>query len=117
MKLQTYITPRKDGTINVVGDDGQKYVFTADTDGALTCDVHCESTIARLLASGDFEPVNADDFDKAIELSKVGAGQDEFDIDPDDIDGEFSEEVAPGGMPVEANTPPVARKAKQKKTD
>lgn len=115
MKLQTYIQPRRDGVVNLVGEDGQKYVFKPDTDGVLVCDVTCEATIARLLASGNFEPVNADDFDKAIELSKSVASQDEHDIDPDDLDDDFTEEVSPGGLPVEANTPPGAKNARKLK--
>jgi hypothetical protein len=115
MKLQTYIQPRRDGTVTAVGEDGRKHVFTAALDGALVCDVACEATIARLLASGNFEPVDADDFDKAIALAKA-APHDEHDVDPDDLDDDFSEEVSPGGIPVEANTAPVHRRAGRQKS-
>ena len=115
MKLQTYIQPRRDGSVNVVGEDGKNYSFKADTDGALVCDVTCEATIARLLASGNCEPVDADDFDKAIELSKSVSAQDDHDIDPDDLDDDFTEEVSPGGMPIEAGTPPAPKRSTKPK--
>lgn len=113
MKLQTFIKPRADGTVKVFGEDSQKYTFTADADGALVCDVVCEATAARLLASGNFEPVDAADFDKAIALSMAAAPQDD---DAEEADDDFTEEVVPGGLPVESNTPPVARKARKSKT-
>lgn len=113
MKLQTFIKPRTDGTVIVVGEDSQKYVFKADADGGLICDVTDEATVARLLAIGTFEPVDADDFDKAIELSKAAADLAGQDAD-DEGDDDFTEEVSPGGLPVEANTPPIARKKKAK---
>lgn len=119
MKLQTYIQPRLDGTVIVVGEDSQEYHFKADADGALTCDVTCEATVSRLLAGGYFEPVDADDYDKAIELSKAGTEKAEQEGEAGnegEEEGDFTEEAIPGGLPVEANTPPVpAKKASAKK--
>jgi hypothetical protein len=121
MKLQTYIQPRLDGTVIVVGEDGQEHIFKADAEayGALSCDVTCDATASRLLAGGNFEPVDASDYEKAIALSKAGAeksAQESGDEDEDDAD--FSEEINPGGLPIEANTPPApAKKSAAKKKD
>ena len=113
MKLQTFIKPRRNGVVNVMGQDGQTYTFSdLDADGALVCDVACEATVARLLASGDFEPCNEDDIQRAIDLSIAGTLQSDADDadkqgDPDDeAFGDDDDEVSPGALPIEANTPP-----------
>jgi hypothetical protein len=108
MKLRTMIPPRRTGVVNITGDDGQLYVFKADADGDLVCEVPHEPTVKRLLAQGYCEPFSEDDFEAAIALVKV-----EPELDPADPDSEpddFSEELAPGGLPIESNTPPVRRK-------
>lgn len=108
MKLQTTITPRRDGTVRVVGEDGQKYDFKADADGALVCDVKDDATVSKLLAQGDFEPVDEEDFGKALELTRKAApaadGEDDGEGDDGDDDGD---EGSSGGMPVESHTPPA----------
>ncbi len=113
MKLQTSILPRRDGTVLITGEDGEKYVFKADADGAMVCDVPDDTTVSKLLAIGDFEPYNAEDFDKAIELAQksipVGGtdADDGLDDGDDGDDGNDGDEVVNGGLPVEAKTPPA----------
>lgn len=123
MKLQTSIPPRRDGTLNVTGLDGQTYAFAKGEDGELVGDVTDEATVAHLLAGGMFFPADPADFDAALELTKVpGDGDDEQDgenqasgDDQGDEDGD-DEQGDMNAMPVEAATPPAskrnARKAK-----
>lgn len=122
MKLQTSIPPRRDGTLNVTGLDGQTYAFAKGEDGELVGDVTDEATVAHLLAGGMFFPADPADFDAALELTKVpgdddeqdgegqASGDDQGDEDGDDEQGDMN------AMPVEAATPPApkrnARKAK-----
>lgn len=109
MKIQTSIKPRRDGTVSVAGDDGQNYKFVADADGALVCDITHEPTVARLLSIGDFEPVDAADFERAIALTQQLDEQDEDGDDEDDAE----EEANPDAMPEEANTPPARRRGRK----
>lgn len=102
MKLQTNIPPRRDGTVTVLGQDRQTYVFAADDDGLLTGDVADEATIAALLATGNFWPADESDAEQALTLVKQAQAADEPDEDDDD-------EEAEGGLPVEANTAPKRR--------
>jgi hypothetical protein len=119
MKLQTSIRPRRDGTVVVSGEDGQKHAFKMDETGVLVCDVPDEATVARLLAIGEFEPVDPADYEQAMALSESAwnAGlanrADGADAagDDDGPDDDFTEEVVPGGLPLEANTPPAPPKA------
>ena len=109
MKLQTSIKPRRDGTVRATGVDGKTvYVFAPDEVGELVADVDCEQTVAMLLGTGQFEPVDPADFDKAGELVKPHE-EDEDEVDDDEDDGDMN------AMPVEANTPP-ARKGRGRKT-
>lgn len=101
MKLQTSIKPRRDGTVTVLGQDRQTYVFAADDEGLLSADVADEATVAALLATGHFWPADADDAQQALALVKQAQGDDE-DEDEDDDEPE-------GGLPVEANTAPKRR--------
>jgi hypothetical protein len=124
MKLQTSIAPRLDGTV-IVQQDGKRHVFKDGGNGFLTCDVDHEPTVARLLASGNFEPVDDADYLAAAKLSEAaaltaalaanasgsGSGNSE-----DGDDDEFSEELTPGGLPLEANNQPVAKAPKNPKT-
>ena len=101
MKLQTNIPPRRDGTVTVLSQDRQTYVFAADDEGLLSADVADEETVAALLATGHFWPADADDAEQALALVKQAQGDDE--------DDEDDEDEPEGGLPVEANTPPKRR--------
>ena len=101
MKLQTNIPPRRDGTVTVLGQDRQTYVFAAYDEGLLSADVADEATVAALLATGHFWPADADDAEQALALVKQAQGDDE--------DDEDDEDEPEGGLPVEANTPPKRR--------
>lgn len=104
MKLQTSIKPRRDGTVTVLGQDRQAYVFVADDDGLLTGDVADQATVAHLLATGNFWPADEADQEQALALVKEAekAAQAE--------EGEDDDEDEPlDGLPVEANTPPKRR--------
>ena len=105
MKLQTSIIPRRDGTVRVLGDDGETYVFTADEGGVLTAEIPHEPTVARLLLLGTFMPFDEADFEHAGELAAQAEGTDE-DADQDDDD---DDEVGLNALPVEANTPPAPK--------
>ena len=108
MKLQTNIPPRRDGTVTVLGQDRQTYVFAADDEGLLSADVADEATVAALLATGHFWPADADDAQQALALVKRAQGDDE---DEDD------EEEPQDGLPVEANTPPKRRGGRPRKAE
>lgn len=101
MKLQTNIPPRRDGTVTVLGQDRQTYVFAADDEGLLSADVADEATVAALLATGHFWPADADDAEQALALVKQAQGDDD---DEDDDDDEPED-----ALPVEANTAPKRR--------
>lgn len=105
MKLQTNIPPRRDGTVTVLGQDRQTYVFAADDEGLLSADVADEATVAALLATGHFWPADADDAQQALALVKQAQGDDEDEDDEDEPEG---------GLPVEANTPPKRRSRPRK---
>jgi hypothetical protein len=110
MKLQTAIKPRRDGTINVLGQDRQTYVFAADDDGLLTGDVADEATVAMLINTGNFWPASENDAQKALEIVKANQEPDE--------DGDEDEDDEPAdAMPLEANTPPKARKPRARKAE
>ena len=98
MKLQTSIKPRKDGRVLATGANGKTYIFASDDNGDLVGDVEHEPTIAMLLRTELFTPVDDGDFAAAIELTAEVPDPDE--LDPDD-------ESDPDALPVEANTPPA----------
>ncbi len=106
MKLQTMIKPRREGAVRVKGIDGVDYVFTADAEGDLVCDVADEATVKHLLATNNFGPVEAQDMDAALRLTAKPAADDSKDDDNNDDD-----ELPLGGLPVEAATPPKAKTA------
>lgn len=108
MKLQTNIPPRRDGTVTVLGQDRQTYVFAADDEGLLSADVADEATVAALLATGHFWPADADDAQQALALVKQAQGDDEDEDDEDEPEG---------GLPVEANTPPKRRGGRPRKAE
>lgn len=110
MKLHTSIPPRRDGTVKVTGQDRQTYVFEADADGELSCDVADEATLAWMLATGNFYPANPDDAERALGLVKAATAA----VEPDDAD-DFDDEAVPDALPVEAETPPSPKRARKVK--
>lgn len=109
MKLQTSIKPRRDGTVTVLGQDRQTYVFAAGPDGELTADVADEATVAHLLATGNFWPADEADQEQALLLVKQAQQADEAD-EADDED-----EADDNALPVEAETPPAPRRGRARK--
>ena len=107
MKLQTSIKPRRDGTVSVLGQDRQTYVFAAGPDGELTADVADEATVAHLLATGNFWPADEADQEQALELVKQAQKADEAEEDEDEADD--------NALPVEAETPPAPRRGRARK--
>lgn len=108
MKLQTNIPPRRDGTVTVLGQDRQTYVFAADDEGLLSADVADEATVAALLATGNFWPADESDAELALALVKEAEKTARAEDDEDD------EDEPEGGLPVEANTPPKRRSRPRK---
>lgn len=105
MKLCTDITPRRDGTVRVLGEDGQTYVFEGDP---LECEIAHEPTLKRLLKLGPFFPAAEADEGAAMLLLQEDAA-DEQDQDGDrDLDP-----VDPNAPPVEEKTPPKQTKARK----
>ncbi len=107
MKLHTSIQPRRDGTVKVTGQDSQTYVFEADADGELSCDVNDDATIAWMLGTDNFYPADLADAERAVSLMAVDVDDDDAD---DDTDEDDADEDGAAALPVEANTPPVRRK-------
>ncbi len=54
MKLATRILPRRDGTVRVRGAGDLVFVFRADAQGDLVCEVDDEQLASVLLATGNF---------------------------------------------------------------
>ena len=54
MKLATRILPRRDGTVRVCGAGELVFVFQADAQGDLVCEVDDERLASALLATGNF---------------------------------------------------------------
>lgn len=106
MKLQTSIQPRRDGTVILKGHDGQNYVFAADEEGELTCEVKHEPTVAHALAGGLFYPADAQDVPLASDLVAALDGESAH----DDADDGADDEGSIDSPPIEANTPPARRK-------
>lgn len=105
MKLNTSIAARRDGTVIVTGSDGAKYVFAADADGLMVCDVTDDALVFELLNGGNFFPTNEADFQAAMAIAKervdaMGDGGGEDGPDDDEI-------VVGDGTPVESGTPPA----------
>lgn len=115
MKLQTSISLRRDGTIKLRGLDGAEYVFTADAQGDVVCDVTDDETVVHLLSTRAdfFWPASEADYDEAKRLLGDADLDDELDL-PDDEDDE--PELPPGADPLaEANTPPAVAPGKGKR--
>ncbi len=122
MKLHTSIPPRRDGTVKVTGQDRQTYVFEADANGDLSCDVADEADLAMMLATDNFYPADPEDANRAADLlqqaDKADEGQDAGDSGADGDDSgepedEGDEPVNENAMPVEANTPPAPARARR----
>lgn len=107
MKLQTSIRPRRDGTVTVLGQDRQTYVFAAGPDGELTAEVADQATVAHLLATGNFWPADEADQEQALLLVKQAQQADEAEEDEDEADD--------NALPVEAETPPAPRRGRARK--
>ena len=107
MKLATSIPPRRDGTVIVRDRDGAPHVFVRGESGELECEITDEALAAQLLTGGLFYPANPEDYDAALKLT----GEDRTDDDADDADdADGIEDAGAGGLPIEANTQPVASK-------
>ena len=123
MKLHTSIPPRRDGTVTVTGQDRQPYVFEAGEDGELSCEVTDEATLAWMLATDNFYPASPEDAERAGALVETALAQSNPDHDdgpddgPDDgaDDGADDEAVIATALPVEAKTPPSAKKPRKVK--
>lgn len=108
MKIATNIAPRKDGTVTLQGLDGEAYKFEQDAEsGELVADIEDEATLAHVLATDSFYPVDEADYDAAEAIVSAAAGADESDDETDNED-----EGDPNAPPVESNTPPAAPPAK-----
>lgn len=118
MKLQTSITPRRDGTIKLTGLDGVDYVFKADASNDVVCDIEHGPTIVHLLSTRAdfFWPASEDDYAAAkVLLDDADVDIDEPDDEDDDDDGD-EPKLPPGADPLaEANTPPAVAPGKGKR--
>lgn len=123
MKLQTSITPRRDGTVKLTGLDGAEYVFSADDSGDMVCVVEDSATIKHVLqAQGDyFWPADEDSMTEAEHLladdlaDPDGESGDQTDRADGDLTDPGDDPVDPNALPMEANTPPVTAPGKGKK--
>lgn len=107
MKLMTTIAPRRDGTVIAKDLQGRRITFEADPafGGALCADVDDDEALVYLLGTGHFEPADEADYPQASAL--VPADPDPDGDGDEDGDGDGDGEESPGGLPVEANTPPT----------
>lgn len=114
MKLITTIAPRSTGEVIVQLLSGLTVHFEADAGGDLSAEIDSDTDVAHLLAlpGGNFEPANAEDFDRAEALvgGLMPAADADADGDDDDTPGP-DDEIVNGGLPVEANTPPTPARA------
>lgn len=113
MKLLTTLAPRSNDTV-ILRDASLKdpIIFTRDAESReLAAEVPGEALVAQLLASGNFQPHDEADFDAADELLEKFAPKDAADnvqVNADSTGDDFTE-VVNGGLPTEANTPPVQK--------
>ena len=117
MILNTSISPRRDGTVVARGRAGNEYVFRADQDGLLACEVGDQADAVALLETGMFYPADEADFQAALALTEGHLGDDSVDDDGDDGDEGDGDDGNDTALPLEANTPPAparARKARSK---
>ena len=106
MTLNTSIAPRRDGTVIATGADGAKFVFAADADGLMVCNVTDEALVVQLLNSGNFFPTDEADFQAAMAIARANAPAADDD-GPADDDDDLEDIVIGDGTPVEAGTPPA----------
>jgi len=99
MRLLTSIAARRDGTVQVQGDDGAAWVFQADADGRLACEIDDAPLVQRLMRSGNFSLAQGQ-----LPMQAVSV---EPDADLDEIEGDDAE-GAVESAPLEANTPPAS---------
>lgn len=112
MKLLTNIAPRSDGAVIFAKPAGAtpaaRITFSLDLQsGNLVADVADDDVIAWLLGTGNCEPADEADFERADALLPKREAED---ADEDEDEG-FSESPN-GGLPVEAMTPPANNKRK-----
>jgi hypothetical protein len=109
MKLQTDIQPRRDGKLTVTTADHSVIVFKKDEAGVLTAEVADAAAQQQLLRTGNFYPVDEQDF-KAAESLLADPDADDKDTD-DDGDGDDFEGNDDAPL-LDANTPPKPPRAK-----
>ncbi|MBI5257015.1 MAG: hypothetical protein HY855_10990 [Burkholderiales bacterium] len=117
MKLIATIKPRTDGTVLATGPSKQDYVFKMDVStGDPTCEVEDEADIAHFLGTGNFEPADEADFERADQLVQKPADGDAGggdgggdgggnDSDPDSLPDDIPSD--PNALPVESGTAPA----------
>ncbi len=110
MKLETSIALRNDGTVLWQGLDKTRLVFKPDENGMVVCDVAHEETVAYLLRTGQFFPVDEADHQQASALVSQIAGDSEVNDDDHDDGEDEDDEVDPNALPIESSTPPASFK-------
>jgi hypothetical protein len=111
MKLETTIAARRDRTVTAaIGSE--KYVFQKNEQGCLVAEVTEESHIAYLLGTGDFLPVDDEDFEAASKMVAQANEDDGEESDDSDESDDPEDEIAVA-PPVEENTPPSGRKPRK----
>ncbi|MBI5255525.1 MAG: hypothetical protein HY855_03425 [Burkholderiales bacterium] len=109
MKLIATIKPRTDGTVLATGPSKKDYTFKVDVDtGDPTCDVEDEADVAHFLGTGNFEPADEADFDRADLLVKKPVNADDGSDGSDGSDGGTSDpDSLPDDLPTDPNALPV----------
>lgn len=99
MKIETNITPRRDGTVRVAAPNGT--IVFAPVDGILVADVESDTDLAFLLALSDFSPADEVDHVQAQALIQESTSA-ALNADGDDLpDDEGDENAAPVEMPTD----------------
>jgi hypothetical protein len=106
MKIETNITPRKDGCVRVAAPSGT--IVFAPVDGCLVADVDNPQDLAFLLALVDFYPADEGDHEVAQALMEEAAAVVPVDGEDDLPDDEGDENAAPVEVPTEPK--PKSRK-------
>jgi hypothetical protein len=105
MKIETNITPRKDGCVRVAAPSGT--IVFAPVDGCLVADVDNPQDLAFLLALVDFCPADEGDHDQAQALIQKPEPDDVPGESEDDLpDDEGDENAAPVEVPTEPKHKP-----------
>lgn len=107
MKLLTNIKPRSDGTVTFAKPAGAmpaaRITFSLESGGDLVADVADDDAISWLLGTGNCEPADEADFERAEALMPAPDAVEEEDEEDD------SSESPNGVLPIEAMTPPVKK--------